>query len=688
MSLKANYDFSFIGKDDNSYLENYSYDLYDKHGDKSGEIFINIEIQNNPANSEEIGEAIFSTFQKEFFADVEKDPYERFEIALKATNIVLENFKKQKVSGYIGNLNMVIASFVGGTLYISQSGDAEAYLCRKKFVSIVTEGLYDEESKDVFSNIASGSVESDDSVLISSTRLLRYVAKNDLGRLLSGSDPAAVLAEVQDTVATEMLGRAGLTCVLFTDAGVIEEEMKVAEEHDEENDDFQNPLIDSLAAVQKVATSSHGVSKVRTVFSRVFYVASGATKGAFSKLASKKSLRTGRASRDIRSSVGGVGAKLTDLRRGLFKKGFGGKKVLLTLLAVIIVLVAGVWIVADSRAKQAEIAALDTLLIDVQNRIADAETKGQYDKEVAGQILAKAQEDAVKVLNSGNFRDKASILLQQIEETRDVLDGVKRVKDAKLLVDLSTKRSTVSALGFVSMATRLFAFEYNALYEIILDQVQDPITLDDTETIIAAAPFAERNSYLFLTKAGKLIEYKDGAKAYMDTEEGQFRKGTAIETWGNNVYILDPDSNQIWKYVYKATINRFSASSGYSTTDGQFALAKDFAIDSSIWVLNADGIDKYYGGTKQTLTISKKPFNAFKDATKIVTAESMTEIYVLDAKSSRILVFFKDVNSGNLIYDKQYVVDGVGEIRDIFIDQTSKRIEVLTPTSVYQFDMA
>ena len=66
----------------------------------------------------------------------------------------------------------------------------------------------------------------------------------------------------------------------------------------------------------------------------------------------------------------------------------------------------------------------------------------------------------------------------------------------------------------------------------------------------------------------------------------------------------------------------------------------------------------------------------------------MSEIYVLDAKSSRILVFYKDANSGNLIYDKQYVVDGVGEIRDIFVDQTSKRIKVLTPTKVYEFDMA
>ena len=168
MALKANYDFLFVGKDDNSFLENYSYDLYDKHGEKSGEIFINLEIQNNPANSEEIGEAVFGTFQKEFFDRIEEEPYVRFESALKATNAALEEFKKQKVSGYIGNLNIVIAAYVGGLFYVSQSGDAESYLSRKKFVSVITEGLYDESSKDVFSNIANGTIEAGDTVLITS----------------------------------------------------------------------------------------------------------------------------------------------------------------------------------------------------------------------------------------------------------------------------------------------------------------------------------------------------------------------------------------------------------------------------------------------------------------------------------------------------------------------------------------
>ena len=691
MALKANYDFLFIGKDDNSYLENYSYDEYDKLGEKSGEIFINLEIQNNPANSEEIGEAVFSVFQEEFFNRFEEEPYTRFENSLKAVNAVLSDFKGQKVSGYVGNLNIVIAALVGSTLYVTQSGDAEAYMIRKRFVSVITEGLYDEQSENVFSNIANGDLEEGDKVLISSTRLLRYVSKTDLGRILSQPDPAQALAELKDVVSTEMLGKIGLTAIGFKEVhsyvspegegeavpggvGVVSEEAL---------DDSQGTLMDTSSGIRK-----------ESVVSKVFMTAGGAVKGVISAILKKsrerKALNRARVprDRDVRSGFGsGVGSKFSGFKSGLsrVRGGFGGGKVILTLVVVLVVLIGGVWIVYDRNARQAEIQALDNKLIDVQNKISEAETKGQYDKEAAGQILEKAQADALEVLNSGQYRDKASILLKQIEDTKDTLDNVKRISTPALLADLTEKRSNISALGFVSMNDRLFVFEYNALYELVVDQVQDPITLDEEETVIAATDFDDRSSLVFLTKSGKLLEYKEGTLSFMDTEEGAFHKGVALEDWSNKIYVLDPDNNQLWKYTYKATSDTFSAAQQY-TSEGDLALAKDFAIDANIWFLLPDGVQKYYGGVKEDLIISKSPFKAFINPVKIITSESMAQVFVLDS-DGRILAFYKDENTGNLIYSNQYVVEGIGEIRDLFVDLNANRMKVLTPTAVYEFDM-
>lgn len=689
MVLKLNYDFLFVGKDDNSFLENYSYDLYDKLGEKSGEIFINLEIQNNPANSEEIGEAVFGIFQEEFFANVDMEPYARFERALKAVNIGLDEFKKQKVSGYIGNLNVVIAAYVSGVLYLSQSGDGEAYLARKRFLSVVTDGLSEENSGEVFSNIASGEVEEGDAVLISSTRLLRYISKNDLGRLLFGVEPAEILAEVKESVATEMLGKVGLTviCVRRASEGEITE-VEGGAFVAEGKDDLQGALVETASRAQSISTPS-GTVNIKSTATKILYGVGGVAKkivgGLADAIRQRRSLKRARSPRDFRGSVSNVGSRIGGIKKGLIQRGLGGKKALVAVIGIIILLVIGVWIVQDQRAQRDALDATDNLLIEVQNKISEAETKGQYDKEAAGLILAKAEEDAKTALNT-DFRDKANILLQQIEETRQVLDNIKKIKDPTLVADLSAKRSTVSALGFANVAGRTFVYEYNALYELVLDQVQDPFTLDENEVVITGTGFADRNSLVFLTKSGKLLEYKDGNVSFVDTEEGTFHKGVALSTWGNKVYLLDPENNQLWKYTYKATTKKFGVGEAYTQT-GDFALAKDFAVDGNIWFLNDKGLEKYYAGTKVDLVISKKPFTAFKTPIKVLTDGDMSQVFVLDSTDNRILVFYKDEATGNLIYSNQYQVDGVGEVRDIAVDLNAKRIKVLTPTKVYEFDM-
>src|SRR3989338_7494495 len=206
MALKASYEFLFVGRDDNSFLDNYAYDLFQDHGDKSGQIFINLEVQNNPVDSEEIASAIYETMQKVFFEDVAQEPYNRFEVALKAVNGLLKEFKSKKSSEYIGNLNVIIAAIVGDDLFLSQSGDAEAYMIRKRYVTVISEGLSDDSNQegDVFQSIASGKIEAGDFVLFASTRLLRYISKTDLAQAVNRKSIVVTLDEIKDVISTEI----------------------------------------------------------------------------------------------------------------------------------------------------------------------------------------------------------------------------------------------------------------------------------------------------------------------------------------------------------------------------------------------------------------------------------------------------------------------------------------------------
>lgn len=657
MTLKASYEFLFVGKDENSFLENYAYDLFQDHGEKSGQIFINLEIQNNPVDSQEIGAVIFQTMQRGFFENVDEDPHYRFESALKGVNNVLAEFKNQKISKYIGNLNVVIAAIVGDNLFLTQCGDAEAYLIRKRYVSVVSEGLSEEANEDeVFSSIASGKIEAGDFVLVSSTRLLRYVSKTDLAGCVQRKSIIESLDDIKDVISTEILGRVGLTGLLF-------EKVTKSEEAGFENE------IDNVN--KGILGSDHSqISSQRETLT-----------GKFVAVAK----RYGNRVKSGGMSMGTVGGWFQRFYSSLVSKGFGKDKILAILILLIIALSVGIFIASGQQAEKAQIEKLDQVLLSVQDKISEADTKGAYDKEVANEILDKAYLDAKSVLDSGIYREKATILLVQIEEARDRLDNVQRVETPKVLADLSAKRSDVNALGFALVNDKVFVYEYNALYELVVDQIQDPLTIDDKEEVIAATGFADRGSIVFLTKSGKLLEYLDGAISFMDSEEGSFHKGTDLVDWSNRIYVLDAAASKVWRYTYQSTRDQFGAGESYVTDDTDLSKAEDIAIDGNVYVLEGTGdIRKFYAGAKQEMFINEAPDNLFKTPTALYTNEKTDQVFVLDGKNSRVLVFMKDTQGGNLVYKTQYLIEGGEQLRDIYVDSAAKQMYLLTPTKVLE----
>lgn len=665
MSIKGDYEFLFVGRDDNSFLENYSYDLFQEHGANSGQIFINLEIQNNPVDAEEIGGVIFETMQKVFFEDLTADPYVRFENALKSVNSILAEFKSQKVSGYIGNMNVVVAAIVENQLFLTQCGDAEAYLIRKKYVSIVSEGLSEDSSssEDVFASIASGEIEPGDFVLFSSTRLLRYTSKTDLAQSVRRTSVAETLDEIQDIISTEILGRVGLTGILFS---------KVAEGDVESIEDE----VDNATKTVLESDFGHGSARKETIT------------GKFLNVFKNYGRRRTTVFRSGDGFMKGVIGWLQNFWKNLFSKGLGKDKILALLLLVIVVLIVGIFFANGRQAKKAELAKLDTILTDVQSKIAEAETKGAYDKETAKMILDKAYVDAKSVLESGQYREKAGLYLIRIEETRDKLDNVVRVENPKVLADLSAKRSDVNALGFAAVKDRIFVYDSNGLYELVLDQVQDPLTISDDEVVIAGTGFADRNSVVFLTKSGKLIEYHDGIMSFMSTEDGAFRKGTALVDWSNRIYVLDAAGGQVWRYSYKGLRNTFGPAETYIADKTDISKAVDFAIDSNLYLLeNSGDILKFYAGTKVEFFVNNPPFTMFKSPEVIYTSEKLEYVYVLDRSDARLLVYKKDSKTGNVSYTSQYLFDGVGELRDVYVNPDSKKVYVLTASKVLELEI-
>ncbi len=649
MSSRLQHEFFFVGRDEGSFVENYAYDLGDSA--QGGKIFISLEIQNNPAEAEAIGDSIFDSMRRGFFAETDKDPYLRFEESIKAVNKVLAEKKEHKVSKFIGNLHIIVAAIVGNDLFLTQCGDAEGYLIRRRLCSNVSEGLGDEQSSDVFTNIASGTLEPNDIVFLNSTRLLRYISKTDLAKICSGKNLSSSLADLKDFLATEVLSKIAIIAV---------QAQEVAPE---------------LSSQEKGQVVAH------------------LQKEEF--IPEKTAPRKNSSSMVLRDVVTKLGDTVDDLRQkvanikphGESIRGSGRmvkNKIIAFTILLVVLLSGSIWWLKVRGDEQRLIAQYDTMLKEVQEEVASAETTGQYNKDQAGQMLNHAYDEALEVLNSGFHRTKATQILESIKEGKDRLDGVSHPKTT-VLADLSTKRQDISALGLIALDKTLYAYEYNALYPVVSDQVQAPLTIDENETVISATAYTDENSLLFYTKSGKVIEYKDGRMTFVDTSDPSFRKGVTVQAYSNKLYILDQENSQIWRYIRRR--DKFDGAEAYNI-NADLKNGVSFSIDGNIYVLNKDGsIVKLFSGNKEEFPIKRQPVKALTNPTKIFTELDMNAIYILEPSAKRVLVYFKDEKTGGATYNNQFIFDDIADLRDIYVDKDTNKMYLMDASKIYTVNL-
>jgi len=666
MSFRYDSEFVFIGRGDESFLESYTYEREDNGRDK-GHLFFAVEILNNQAEAQEIGDQLFETFKTAFAESSYDDPYTHFEEALKKVNISIERLKEEKVSGFIGNLNIAAGAVIDNALYVSTVGDAEIYLVRKRFISIVSEGLSEESARDAFVNIANGPLEAGDIMLFSTSRLLRYVSKADLGKMFDGVPRLGgagrgialgdAMTDLQDFVMTEILGR----CVVI---GVSVSEGSAMLATDKE----------SFADVSESSESIMG--KVHQIAERVSAL-----------LPKRKSSGPGALS-SLRLSIAQMLAPREKKEKKRFniewRRSITREKLLVSIIFLVVLLIGGVfWF--RTRGSQKQIIAEQTVKLNtVRELINDASTIGQFDKPKAADLLTTAEATSFEVLNSRYLRSEAVTVLDDIKKLRDSLDDVRRVEQPEVLANLADKRGSVNALGILALSKKIFAFEYNALYEIILDQLQDPLTISSLESVILATPYQENNSLLFLTRTGKMIEFADAHFTLTPTQDGIWKKGVDLKTYSDRIYILDPERNQIWRYAQRR--GGFGLAEEYNK-DAELQNGVSMAIDGFVYILNSDGtITQLYQGERQSYPLKQLPLYGVESPTRIFTTADSAFLYILEPSKSRVLIFRKDRANGGAVYRTQYVFENVGELRDLVVDED--RLYVSDASKVYVVNLA
>lgn len=691
MTFLIAHEFLDIGKESLGFSKNYFYEWEDDLKGQRSQLFLNLKIDSTEVPGNEIGDTIFEVMKNYFFHGLDRDPAERFEDMLKEINSEISRKEEELGIKFVPNMHVVAAAIWGDALFLSQRGDSEAYLIRRRFVSTISEGLADHKNKDeLFMNIASGDIAAGDYLLFCSARLVRYITKADLGKLIS-EEPALkkALSAINDAVSIDLMDRITVFGVYVEEK---DDEMK-QQEFEEESGNGRALLMSKLPKFKETLKLHLGKLIPEKKIKNEEEVEIDKTKipevEAHSEDISAKAkevLGVADVVEEVRreEQINKKRQALADLSNLIEEwKELKRDKILLALVGVVIVLLGGIYLVRHQGQKQQFLEDLETKLETVEMDINTAKTTGSYDKEGATKLLDEAEELALEVLNSGYLRGKASEYLGEIESQRDYLDNVTRIESPTVFVDFAATHPEIKALGIVPFKDRYYVYDYNKLYEIVLGDVQEVLTIDPDEIVVDAVYFEENESILFLTKSNRIIEFKDNQFSFIDTEDGAWHSAVDIEVYNSRIYLLDPSQNQVWRYYQQR--DGYSGADGYITDGTSVSDGLSLAIDGYTYVLKDDGtITKLLSGEYSEYQMKNAPTSDLSGAVKVYTEFEMFQVFILDASDNSVMVFNKDSRTGNLAYANKYVLEVDEPLKNIYADKEASRLYVASDSKVYE----
>ncbi len=607
--------------------ENHYHDLITLERDNFTEkVWLNLEIIGEGTEAESVKRIIQISFEDIFFDRSQKDIYERFEETLKEINLLLKNLKEKNEDQTFCKINAIIAIQDNQSLHLTQSGDAETYLIRNNKLTVVSEGLSvrKDEDSDVFMNIASGEIAMNDTLVFTSRRLLRY-----------------------------------LTAQQITDI-------------------FKQNIPEALAEINSSTQDANSLAVTAAFFKRSVFGGIEASPEKKREMLKKEPMQKIKAYFD--SFVKWIAVKM-----GKDPEKVESFSIVAALAAFLIILIIGVTLAFSDNLDKEKYAEYNIAINNSAEELKRAEKLAlMEDKESANAILGKVEGRVVQILNEGYFRTESVQILDKVKELRDQVNNIQRISNPKILADLSTKRTSINLLGMAELGGKLFAYEYNALYETILDQIEDPLTVSDSEKITAATAMSSKDLIIFLTESNKILEFNDGQFSLGETSDEMWKKSNAIAVYSKFLYLLAPQDNQIWKYERRK--NSYDGAKEYNL-DADLSKALDLAIDGNIFVLSEGGeIIKLYRGNRQEFNIDNINAEDAENVNKIFTLPDQNYIYLLNSQKNSILVVRK-LSNGRGDYQRQIILEGVGQIVDIYVEQNEQKLFALGKDKIYEIGL-
>lgn len=705
-----------------------------------GNLYIIGEVTDISSNSEYLINLLVATIKKEYYSNTNRSPMESLESSLTKTNEMLADFAEHGNIEWIGNLHITIAVFKNSVFYFSQAGLSKALLVRGKNIIDIGQDLVSDlkpHPLKTFSNIASGQIDKDDKLILTTSKFLKHISEERISDIIA-SDPENIIEQFESA-----LGEKNNVAAIFLEVkpkNALSFGLKKIGE-DRLNDEGQYSLkydgkkdrlsevIDELNLAEKDIPASE---KIRTAAKAARFVAENAKKlllAAWS-LAKKYSLESYAAlkpkvialsnnarakAKDLVRAAGGklksssfsakilnnfenlgkmAAAKISTITPDYIKNIPLKNRVIAAVLLVAVVTISyGAIVYRKAAQEKKNVQYYSSLLDAAQNAEKEAEIAQMYqDGNKTRDLIRLAMTNIEKLSKSGYFISETADLNKKTIEQLDKLESIVRLENPSALVDFAANSQNIKTDGIVWLSNKLYSFNSanNAIYTYdFTDKTSKILAVNSQNAGHIKIGKPVDNKIIFLTDSPGIAMYdpKKSEIANMpiklDPAENEILDIANYQS-ASNLYLLSKNNNEIYKHLLTAGGYAKGAKWTSDATGSNIQDPVSMAIDGNIYLLqdNADGaVLKLNKGAKKDFS-TPDLLVPLKKAAKILTSETMKNIYILDPENKRVVVITKN---GKLL--KQFTSDKFDNLIDLAVSANEKGIYLLNKTSVFEMKL-
>lgn len=608
---------------------------------------------------------------------------------------------ESKIRNWLSGLAVAVGLIQENSVYLSSIGNINAFIIHSNQLVPLTEKGQPINPAKIFADIVSGQMSEGDCLIISTDSLFDYISLEKIKQIIKQYSCEAAAKKINNllegvpdfvTFNAVLIKKPALTDLdlaplkpRYGAEGVEDKGAKpdtiLAADHGAKNFRARSPQIrtkleinpagfNNLSFFRKIIYVFRSIGLFFRLVYRALVVLAGTIKRAGLFIFSKN-YRHQQEDQSLKN-ISAIGQNKYSWWQSLSLL----KKIsLLTLLVIALVFVQSLVFLTQQKSAERKDESYEKLLTDVSALLSEADTKLIYDDEnAAEQILVEVQNRLSSASAHSAEQQKQIDSLQ--EKVWHQINKVRRIHEVPAPVEIADLTTKLTAAQQIVQKNGVFyILDSNVLYQWTADHFDQLATFENSRLL---SDWPNQNKLLVGNDSQFYIFDLDNKKL----TDSPVRKSTAnnsiqdLGIYGNNLYVLDNQANQIFKYPEKG--DGFGSGTVWLKSPQDLSQASSLAVDGNLYVIDNQGnIKKFLKGELQEFSYHQ-PRPQIGAGAIIKTFRDSQYLYIIDPPNQRVLVLDK---KGDI--KDQFTSAKFDKLTDLAVDLAEKAIYLLNGNHLY-----